>query len=156
MKSSVFAITVLTVAAIGGLTSTGHAAQKKVFVPVIKGAKALSVSEKGGIVGMGRKVVDPCVPVPDPCIPPPPPDPCDPPPPPDPCDPPPPPDPCDPPPPPDPCDPPATKPGYGFGTSGHHGPPGQGFTSANTWRGVVAGGGRRTPKGHSLPPRAFR
>ena len=65
---------------------------------------------------------------------------------------------CPPPPPPT-CPPPApvdTKPGYGFGTTGHYGPPGQGFTPGNSWRGVVAAGGNTTPKGGALPPRAFK
>jgi hypothetical protein len=49
------------------------------------------------------------------------------------------------------------KPGYGFGTTGHYGPPGQGFTPGNSWRGVVAAGGTTTPtKGGNLPPRAFK
>jgi hypothetical protein len=66
---------------------------------------------------------------------------------------------CPPPPPPPTCPPPApvdAKPGYGFGTTGHYGPPGQGFTPGNSWRGVVAAGGTTTPKGGNLPPRAFR
>lgn len=66
---------------------------------------------------------------------------------------------CPPPPPPPTCPPPApvdTKPGYGFGTTGHYGPPGQGFTPGNSWRGVVAAGGTTTPKGGNLPPRAFK
>jgi hypothetical protein len=67
---------------------------------------------------------------------------------------------CDcPPPPPPACPPPAPvdlKPGYGFGTTGHYGPPGQGFTPTNSWRQVVAGGGTTTPKGGNLPPRAFK
>ena len=53
---------------------------------------------------------------------------------------------CPPPPPPD-C-PPApvdTKPGYGFGTTGHYGPPGQGFVSTNSWRAHVANGITLTP-----------
>jgi hypothetical protein len=116
-----------------------------VHVPVIRGAKSLSAIEKGGIAGLGRPApIDSpasptCCPARDDCdVPPPPPD----------CDP--------PPPPPTDCPPPDTKPGYGFGTTGHYGPPGQGFTSANSWRIVVAGGGTRTPKGRALPPRAFR
>jgi hypothetical protein len=64
---------------------------------------------------------------------------------------------CPPPPPldciPVPCD---TKPGYGFGTTGHYGPPGQGFTTAYSWRAVVAGGLTTTLRGKSLPPRAFK
>ena len=48
------------------------------------------------------------------------------------------------------------KPGYGFGTTGHYGPPGQGFTPSNSWRTIVAGGGTTTPKGGNLPPRAFK
>jgi hypothetical protein len=48
------------------------------------------------------------------------------------------------------------KPGYGFGTTGHYGPPGQGFTPTNSWRQTVAGGGTTTPKGGNLPPRAFK
>ena len=66
---------------------------------------------------------------------------------------------CAPPPPPPTCPPPApvdTKPGYGFGTTGHYGPPGQGFTPGNSWRGVVASGGTTTPRGGALPPRAFQ
>ncbi len=47
-----------------------------------------------------------------------------------------------------------SKPGYGFGTTGHYGPPGQGFTSHDNWRNHAAGDGL-TPTGRSLPPRAF-
>ena len=47
-----------------------------------------------------------------------------------------------------------SKPGYGFGTTGHYGPPGQGFTPEDSWRGRVNGNGK-TPKGNDLPPRAF-
>ena len=57
------------------------------------------------------------------------------------------------------CPPPApvdSKPGYGFGTTGHYGPPGQGFKPDHSWRQVVAGGGTTTPKGGNLPPRAFK
>ncbi|HEX8550950.1 MAG TPA: hypothetical protein VF681_05280 [Abditibacteriaceae bacterium] len=64
---------------------------------------------------------------------------------------------CPPPPPPD-C-PPAPvdlKPGYGFGTTGHYGPPGQGFTTNYSWRGAVLGGVTTTLRGKPLPPRAFR
>jgi hypothetical protein len=49
-----------------------------------------------------------------------------------------------------------TKPGYGFGTTGHYGPPGQGFTPSNSWRQAVAAGQTTTPIGNPLPPRAFR
>lgn len=48
------------------------------------------------------------------------------------------------------------KPGYGFGTTGHYGPPGQGFTPGNSWRRVVRNGGTTTPKGGDLPPTAFK
>jgi len=47
------------------------------------------------------------------------------------------------------------KPGYGFGTTGHYGPPGQGFTPSNNWRNHAAGDGL-TPTGRPLPPRAFK
>ncbi|MBW3635966.1 MAG: hypothetical protein KY445_05790 [Armatimonadetes bacterium] len=47
-----------------------------------------------------------------------------------------------------------SKPGYGFGTTGHYGPPGQGFTPADNWRNHAAGDGL-TPTGRALPPRAF-
>ena len=47
-----------------------------------------------------------------------------------------------------------TKPGYGFGTTGHYGPPGQGFTTHNNWRKHAAGDGL-TPTGRPLPPVAF-
>lgn len=50
---------------------------------------------------------------------------------------------------------PDTKPGYGFGTTGHYGPPGQGFTPADNWRSHAAGDGL-TPTGNSLPPTAFK
>jgi len=145
MRSSVLGITAFAVAALGSTTVTSQAAPT-VSVPVIKGAKALSVTEKGGVDGMGNKAKKNKLPVPVDCAPPPPPD-C-PPPPPD-CPPPPPPPPAD-------CPPVDTKPGYGFGTTGHYGPPGQGFTPTNSWRGTVAGGGTTTPKGRALPPRAFR
>ena len=49
-----------------------------------------------------------------------------------------------------------TKPGYGFGTTGHYGPPGQGFTPHKSWRQVVRKGGTTTPKGNDLPPTAFK
>ena len=48
----------------------------------------------------------------------------------------------------------ASKPGYGFGTTGHYGPPGQGFTPSDNWRNHAAGDGL-TPTGRALPPRAF-
>ena len=48
-----------------------------------------------------------------------------------------------------------TKPGYGFGTTGHYGPPGQGFEPGNNWRHHAAGDGL-TPTGRPLPPRAFQ
>ncbi len=48
-----------------------------------------------------------------------------------------------------------SKPGYGFGTTGHYGPPGQGFTPSNNWRSHAAGDGM-TPTGRPLPPRAFK
>jgi len=63
---------------------------------------------------------------------------------------------CAPPPPPTCPAPVDAKPGYGFGTTGHYGPPGQGFTPSNSWRGVVASGGTITPRGGALPPRAFK
>lgn len=47
-----------------------------------------------------------------------------------------------------------TKPGYGFGTTGHYGPPGQGFTTRDNWRRHADGDGL-TPTGRPLPPRAF-
>lgn len=47
------------------------------------------------------------------------------------------------------------KPGYGFGTTGHYGPPGQGFTSTDSWRMSVNGGSGLTPTLNQLPPRAF-
>ena len=46
------------------------------------------------------------------------------------------------------------KPGYGFGTTGHYGPPGQGFTPSDNWRNHAAGDGK-TPSGKDLPPTAF-
>ncbi len=46
-----------------------------------------------------------------------------------------------------------SKPGYGFGTTGHYGPPGQGFTPSDNWRNHAAGDGL-TPTGRPLPPRA--
>jgi len=49
----------------------------------------------------------------------------------------------------------SSKPGYGFGTTGHYGPPGQGFTPSNNWRNHAAGDGL-TPTGRPLPPRAFK
>ena len=49
----------------------------------------------------------------------------------------------------------ASKPGYGFGTTGHYGPPGEGFTPADNWRNHAAGDGL-TPTGRALPPRAFK
>jgi hypothetical protein len=52
------------------------------------------------------------------------------------------------------CQPHDTKPGYGFGTTGHYGPPGQGFTPNDTWRQHVRSDGL-TPSGRPLPPRAF-
>ncbi len=52
------------------------------------------------------------------------------------------------------CDVPS-KPGYGFGTTGHYGPPGQGFTPSDNWRNHAAGDGL-TPTGRALPPRATR
>lgn len=48
-----------------------------------------------------------------------------------------------------------SKPGYGFGTTGHYGPPGQGFTPSDNWRNHAAGDGL-TPTGRPLPPRAFK
>lgn len=48
-----------------------------------------------------------------------------------------------------------SKPGYGFGTTGHYGPPGQGFTPSDNWRNHAAGDGL-TPTGRALPPRAFK
>lgn len=48
-----------------------------------------------------------------------------------------------------------SKPGYGFGTTGHYGPPGQGFTPSDNWRSHAAGNGL-TPTGRPLPPRAFK
>lgn len=61
---------------------------------------------------------------------------------------------CVPPPPPPSCTPLPSKPGYGFGTTGHYGPPGQGFTPSDNWRNHAAGDGL-TPSGKALPPRAF-
>ncbi len=52
------------------------------------------------------------------------------------------------------CAPLPSKPGYGFGTTNHYGPPGQGFTPSNNWRNHASGDGL-TPKGKALPPRAF-
>ena len=43
------------------------------------------------------------------------------------------------------------KPGYGFGTTGHYGPPGQGFTQGYSWRGVVAAGLTTTLRGTAIP-----
>jgi hypothetical protein len=48
-----------------------------------------------------------------------------------------------------------SKPGYGFGTTGHYGPPGQGFTPSDNWRNHAAGDGL-TPTGRDLPPTAFK
>lgn len=53
------------------------------------------------------------------------------------------------------CGCPDQKPGYGFGTTGHYGPPGQGFEDHNSWRMSVNGGSGLTPDGSKLPPRAF-
>lgn len=53
------------------------------------------------------------------------------------------------------CTPAPSKPGYGFGTTGHYGPPGQGFTPSDNWRKHAAGDGL-TPSGKALPPRAFK
>lgn len=53
------------------------------------------------------------------------------------------------------CDALPSKPGYGFGTTGHYGPPGQGFTPSDNWRNHAAGDGL-TPTGRPLPPRAFK
>ena len=53
------------------------------------------------------------------------------------------------------CAPHDTKPGYGFGTTGHYGPPGQGFDSHDSWRMHANGGDGKTPRGNELPPRAF-
>lgn len=52
------------------------------------------------------------------------------------------------------CQPLPSKPGYGFGTTGHYGPPGQGFTPSDNWRNHAAGDGL-TPSGRELPPTAF-
>lgn len=136
MQKFVFTIATLAAATVG-LANTSEAAPTapalssptaiKVFIPVVSGAVTLGTVEKGGVVGLGD------------CPPPPPPS-------------------CPPPPPPT-CPPPApvkAKPGYGFGTTGHYGPPGHGFTPSNNWRGVVAAGGTTTPKGGALPPRAFK
>src|SRR5688572_25788355 len=49
------------------------------------------------------------------------------------------------------CEPAPAKPGYGFGTTGHYGPPGQGFTPTDNWRNHAAGDGL-TPTGNNLPP----
>ena len=48
------------------------------------------------------------------------------------------------------------KPGYGFGTTGHYGPPGQDFTPAQSWRNWVRVQGHTdfTPAGHPLPGQA--
>ena len=48
------------------------------------------------------------------------------------------------------------KPGYGFGTTGHYGPPGQDFTPEQSWRRWVAAGNTvSTPAGHPLPGQAL-
>jgi hypothetical protein len=48
------------------------------------------------------------------------------------------------------------KPGYGFGTTGHYGPPGQDFTPEQSWRRWVAAGNTDlTPAGHNLPGQAL-
>jgi hypothetical protein len=100
-------------------------ASAKVAVPVVSGAKALSAVEKADVTGRCAQV---CTPAPPP--------------------------PCAPvPPAPTPSS--KAKPGYGFGTTGHYGPPGQGFTPANNWRSHAAGDGL-TPTGRPLPPRAFK
>jgi hypothetical protein len=52
------------------------------------------------------------------------------------------------------CQPHDLKPGYGFGTTGHYGPPGQGFDSHDSWR-IHVGTDGMTPTGNPLPPRAF-
>jgi len=52
------------------------------------------------------------------------------------------------------CEPHDMKPGYGFGTTGHYGPPGQGFTPHDSWR-MHAAGDRLTPTGRPLPRPAF-
>jgi hypothetical protein len=52
------------------------------------------------------------------------------------------------------CAPHDLKPGYGFGTTGHYGPPGQGFTPHDSWRMHAAGDGL-TPTGRALPNPAF-
>jgi hypothetical protein len=52
------------------------------------------------------------------------------------------------------CGCPDQKPGYGFGTTGHYGPPGQGFEDHDSWRMHVGTDGQ-TPTGRALPPRAF-
>lgn len=93
----------------GSLVSVASA---KVSVPVAKGAKVLSASEKADVTGRCG-----CGgPAPEPL---------------------------------------PSKPGYGFGTTGHYGPPGQGFTPENNWRNHAAGDGL-TPTGRPLPPRAFK
>ena len=107
---SAFGMAALTAVAIGGMVSMSQAAPTvKVAIPVVAGATALSVTEKGGVDGAH----------------------------------------CG-------CQPHDTKPGYGFGTTGHYGPPGQGFDPHNSWRMTVASGGTLTPKGGDLPPRAFK
>lgn len=117
-KKAVLGIVALTMAALGGVASIGHAAPvtapvmetslpvSDIIVPVVAGARAISAEEKGGVDGAT----------------------------------------CG-------CD---KKPGYGFGTTGHYGPPGQGFTPGNSWRRVVRNGGTTTPKGGDLPPTAFK
>jgi hypothetical protein len=47
-----------------------------------------------------------------------------------------------------------TKPGYGFGTDGHYGPPGLGYTTHDNWR-KHAGSDGVSPTGQPLPPVAF-
>ena len=51
------------------------------------------------------------------------------------------------------------KPGYGFGTTGHYGPPGQGFNPSSeggpTWRGWRLTNSTTTPAGHHLPGQAL-
>jgi hypothetical protein len=122
MQKSIFGIAVVAAMVAGGTMQGSHAAGKKVVVPVVAGAKALNMSEKGLVDGQGIPVTPDCPPPPIDCIP-------------------------------VPID---AKPGYGFGTEGHYGPPGHGFATNYSWRGVVAGGLTTTLRGNPLPAPAFR
>ena len=129
---SAFGMAALTAAAIGGMVSTSQAAPARTSGPVVGTKVSIPVvagaKKISAVEKFGVVGLGDC-----------PPPPC--------------------PPPPPSCPPPApvdSKPGYGFGTTGHYGPPGQGFTPGNSWRMTVAAGGTTTPKGGDLPPRAFR